>query len=57
MLKRLWCWLVGSGCKWVTVDESPYTTHNLQGQQTSRGSLYALRCEKCGEMKFLRDMG
>lgn len=57
MLKRLWCWLVGSGCKWVTVSEAPYTTHDLTGRRTSKGSLYALRCGKCGQMKFLGDMG
>lgn len=57
MIKRLWCWLVGCGCKWVTVGESPYTRRNLYGQTTKSGSLYALRCEKCGEMKFVRDMG
>lgn len=57
MLKKLWCWLVGSGCKWATVSEAPYEMHTLGGHRTRSGSLYALRCEKCGEMKFVRDMG
>lgn len=58
MLKQLWCRIVGTGCKWKTIKETPFkiTKEIHWTLQTSTGTQYTIQCETCGKICFERDI-
>ena len=52
MLKKLWCWLVGSNCTWATVREAAWSRDKCGVQSCGTG--FILRCNTCGKIKFTK---
>lgn len=55
MIRLLQLIFLGHIHKWKTVEKSAYEGRT-QGRVTSKGTVFTLQCEHCGEMKTYKDM-
>lgn len=52
MIKFLWCWIIGMGCKWEQVSEHMlYVSKSISSDQRPSGIAYIVRCSTCGKIK------
>jgi hypothetical protein len=57
MLKLLAFLWTGCWHRWSVTEKRPYRINDADGEMRRRGTLYLLRCERCGGLKTFRSMG